>query len=47
MLYFNIDNGFLEVVARGFKEALLTSSQYLSLTQCETVEGANVVMENG
>jgi len=38
MLYFNVNDGFLEAIARGFKASLLTSTQYLNLTQCESLE---------
>lgn len=34
------DAGFLEGVVRGYKNALLTQSNYNNLTQCETLEGA-------
>lgn len=37
--YFNVDNGFLEGVARGFRSGILNQAQYLNLTQCETLEG--------
>ncbi|KAI9006938.1 V0 complex, c/d subunit of ATPase [Hyaloraphidium curvatum] len=37
-VYFNIDNGFLEGVARGFRSGILSSSAYLNLTQCETLD---------
>lgn len=38
MLMFNIDHGFLEGLARGFKGGILTQSDYLNLVQCETLE---------
>lgn len=38
-VYFNIDNGFLEGVVRGFRSGILTQTQYLNLTQCETLDG--------
>lgn len=37
-LYFNIDNGYVEGIVRGYRNGLLTSNQYLNLTQCETLE---------
>lgn len=37
-LYFNIDNGYIEGVVRGYRNALLTNNQYTNLTQCETLE---------
>jgi V-type H+-transporting ATPase subunit d len=39
MLYFNVDHGFLEGIARGYKEGIITSAQYMNFVQCETVEG--------
>ncbi|CCD27172.1 H(+)-transporting V0 sector ATPase subunit d NDAI_0J02800 [Naumovozyma dairenensis CBS 421] len=37
-LFFNIDNGFIEGVVRGYRNGLLTSNQYINLTQCDTLE---------
>ncbi|TFY69558.1 hypothetical protein EVJ58_g351 [Rhodofomes roseus] len=37
-LFFNVDNGFLEGIVRGYKAGLLTQNQYSNLTQCETIE---------
>ncbi|KZT73815.1 ATPase, V0 complex, subunit D [Daedalea quercina L-15889] len=37
-LFFNVDNGFLEGIVRGYKAGLLTQNQYNNLTQCETIE---------
>lgn len=37
-LYFNIDSGYIEGVVRGYKNGLLTQSQYVNLTQCDTLE---------
>jgi V-type H+-transporting ATPase subunit d len=39
--FFNIEGGFLEGIARGFKSAILTNSNYVNLTQCENLEGRN------
>jgi V-type H+-transporting ATPase subunit d len=36
---FNIDNGYLEGLCRGFKTGILTQTDYLNLVQCETLEG--------
>lgn len=36
---FNIDNGYLEGLCRGFKTGILTQNDYLNLVQCETLEG--------
>lgn len=36
---FNIDNGYLEGLCRGFKNGILRQGDYLNLVQCETLEG--------
>ena len=36
---FNLDNGYLEGLVRGFKCGILKQSDYLNLVQCETLEG--------
>lgn len=36
---FNIDNGYLEGLCRGFKNGILKQQDYLNLVQCETLEG--------
>ena len=38
---FNVDNGYLEGLVRGFRSGILTRGDYLNLVQCETVEGIN------
>ncbi|NP_001171740.1 V-type proton ATPase subunit d 1 [Saccoglossus kowalevskii] len=37
-VYFNIDNGYLEGLVRGFKGGILKQTDYLNLIQCETLE---------
>ncbi|KIK81976.1 hypothetical protein PAXRUDRAFT_832498 [Paxillus rubicundulus Ve08.2h10] len=37
-LFFNVNNGFLEGIVRGYKTGILTQSHYASLTQCESLE---------
>lgn len=37
-VFFNVDNGFIEGVVRGYRNGLLTSNQYINLTQCDTLE---------
>lgn len=37
-LFFNVDNGYIEGVVRGYRNGLLTSNQYINLTQCENLE---------
>ena len=36
---FNIDNGYLEGLCRGFKNGILRQADYLNLVQCETLDG--------
>lgn len=38
---YNIDNGYLEGLCRGFKCGILKQADYLNLVQCETLEGEN------
>lgn len=38
---FNIDDGFLEALLRGFKLGLLNQTEYTNLCQCENLEGKN------
>jgi V-type H+-transporting ATPase subunit d len=35
---FNIDNGYLEALVRGFKSGILKNQDYVNLVQCETLE---------
>ena len=35
---FNIDNGYLEGLVRGFKSGILKSHDYVNLVQCETLD---------
>ena len=37
-LFFNIDGGYIEGLVRGYKNSLITSSQYINLTQCDNLE---------
>ncbi|CCF58573.1 hypothetical protein KAFR_0E04220 [Kazachstania africana CBS 2517] len=37
-VYFNVNNGFIEGIIRGYRNGFLTANQYLNLTQCETLE---------
>jgi V-type H+-transporting ATPase subunit d len=34
-LYFNVNNGYIEGVIRGYRNSLLSSANYSNLTQCE------------
>uniref|UniRef100_A0A4X2L5H3 Uncharacterized protein n=1 Tax=Vombatus ursinus TaxID=29139 RepID=A0A4X2L5H3_VOMUR len=40
-LYFNVDNGYLEGLVRGFKAGLLKTADYRHLQQCETPLGTD------
>lgn len=40
---FNIDHGYLEGLVRGFKEGILTQTDYANLVQCETLEGSFLI----
>lgn len=44
-LYFNIDNGYLEGLCRGFRGGILTKGDYLNLIQCETVDDLKVQLQ--
>lgn len=37
-LFFNVDNGYLEGVVRGYRDGLLGNNQYVNLTQCDNLE---------
>ena len=37
-VFFNIDNGYLEGLVRGFKSGILKNQDYVNLVQCETLE---------
>lgn len=37
-LFFNIDSGYVEGVVRGYKNSLITQSQYINLTQCDSLD---------
>ncbi|KAM5473431.1 H(+)-transporting V0 sector ATPase subunit d [Microsporum audouinii] len=37
-LFFNVDNGYVEGVVRGYRNNLLNSQNYSNLTQCDTVD---------
>lgn len=37
-LFFNVHSGYVEGIVRGYRNSLLTSSNYSNLTQCETLD---------
>ncbi|XP_074646492.1 V-type proton ATPase subunit d 1 [Tubulanus polymorphus] len=45
-LYFNIDNGYLEGLVRGFKAGILRQNDYLNLVQCETLEDLKLHLQS-
>uniref|UniRef100_A0A8C9WIV6 ATPase H+ transporting V0 subunit d1 n=1 Tax=Scleropages formosus TaxID=113540 RepID=A0A8C9WIV6_SCLFO len=45
-LYFNVDNGYLEGLVRGFKAGILTQADYLNLVQCETLEDLKLHLQS-
>lgn len=45
-LYFNVHSGYLEGIVRGYRNSLLTSSNYANLTQCETLDGPSPLLSS-
>uniref|UniRef100_A0A669EDA0 ATPase H+ transporting V0 subunit d1 n=18 Tax=Clupeocephala TaxID=186625 RepID=A0A669EDA0_ORENI len=45
-LYFNVDNGYLEGLVRGFKAGILSQADYLNLVQCETLEDLKLHLQS-
>ncbi|XP_065835356.1 V-type proton ATPase subunit d-like [Oscarella lobularis] len=43
---FNVDNGYLEGLVRGFKAGILTQADYLNLCQCETLEDIKLHLQS-
>ncbi|KAF4632682.1 hypothetical protein G7Y89_g5437 [Cudoniella acicularis] len=37
-LFFNVNNGYIEGIVRGYRNGLLTSQNYNNLIQCETID---------
>jgi len=37
-LYYNVKYGYIEGIVRGYRNALLTSTNYSNLTQCENID---------
>ena len=40
MLFSNIDDGYLEGLLRGLRSGILSSTDYATLCQCESIDGA-------
>lgn len=38
MLFFNVNDGYAEGIVRGYRTSLLKQSDYMNLTQCETLD---------
>uniref|UniRef100_A0AAY4F023 V-type proton ATPase subunit n=1 Tax=Denticeps clupeoides TaxID=299321 RepID=A0AAY4F023_9TELE len=45
-LFFNVDNGYLEGLVRGFKAGILSQGDYLNLVQCETLEDLKLHLQS-
>ncbi|RWS07844.1 V-type proton ATPase subunit d-like protein [Dinothrombium tinctorium] len=45
-LAFNVDNGYLEGLVRGFKCGILKSTDYMNLVQCETLEDLKLHLQS-
>jgi V-type H+-transporting ATPase subunit d len=43
-LTFNINDGYLEALVRGFRSGILTQSDYTNLTQCETLDDMRLAL---
>lgn len=43
---FNIDNGYLEGLCRGFKNGILKQADYLNLVQCETLDDLKLHLQS-
>lgn len=39
LLSFNINDGYLEALVRGFRSGILTHADYNNLCNCETLDG--------
>jgi len=46
MLYFNINDGFLEALLKGFKNDLLKKEDYIHLTQCDNLDDLKVHLQS-
>ncbi|KAI9811737.1 MAG: H(+)-transporting V0 sector ATPase subunit d [Pycnora praestabilis] len=46
-LFFNVNNGYIEGVVRGYRNSLLTQQNYGNLTQCETIDDVKLQLSPG
>ncbi|XP_059810647.1 V-type proton ATPase subunit d 2-like isoform X2 [Hypanus sabinus] len=44
--YFNVDNGYLEGLVRGFKGGILKQADFLNLVQCQTLEDLKLHLQS-
>ncbi|KAL5467391.1 hypothetical protein EMCRGX_G031609 [Ephydatia muelleri] len=42
---FNVDNGYLEGLLRGFRSGILNRTEYLNLVQCETIDDLKLQLQ--
>ena len=40
-MFYNVSNGYVEGIVRGYRNTLLTGQNYSNLTQCETIDGTS------
>lgn len=45
LLTFNVNDGYLEALLRGFRSGILTTADYTNLTQCDTLEGTRELQQ--
>ena len=38
-MFYNVSNGYVEGIVRGYRNTLLTGTNYGNLVQCETIDG--------
>jgi len=46
LLFYNINDGYLEAILRGFRSGILTSADYQSLAQCDTLEDLKMHLQS-
>merc|ERR1711934_568310 len=47
MSFFNVDDGFLEAIARGYRGRILTKDDYQSLIQADTLDDLKMHLSSG
>jgi len=43
-LTFNVNDGYLEALVRGFRSGILSRADYTNLTQCDTLEDMRLAL---